>query len=217
MQQKITLSEALEKLEYCAGKKVSDFATPDNINKGSAGQILERSIGLNLSTDLIDFSDGELKSNKFLKGKPAETLAITQVGHTLPDIVESVSWENAILNRKINSFIFLPVHKDSSDPGEWIYGKATHFDSNKFPFEYDKVESDYLEIASQIRETIVQKRELHTINGSNKFLQIRTKDSKDPTTGKYHPIRWNGEFLSNKNYAFYFRPQFLSSILSQNT
>jgi DNA mismatch repair protein MutH len=216
MEKKITLNEALSKLERCAGKRVRDFATPDKINKGSAGQILEQAIGLNLSTDLMDFSDGELKTNKFLRGKPAETLAITQVGHTLPDIVNDSKWENCLVKMKINSFIFLPVHKDSNDPGEWVYGVAKHFDARKFPREYDQVESDYLEIAQKIRDTILNKKELHTINGTNKFLQIRTKDSKDPTTHRYHPIRWEGEVLSDKNYAFYFRPQFLNAILAQN-
>ena len=83
---KISLEEAIEKLHNLEGKRFSDIATPDLINKGSAGQIIEKAIGLDLSSDLLDFTDGELKSNKFLKGKPAETLAVTQVGHTLEEI-----------------------------------------------------------------------------------------------------------------------------------
>jgi DNA mismatch repair protein MutH len=213
MANKITLAEALEALHSYAGRRVRDFAPPSIINKGSAGQILEEAIGLRLSSDLLDFADGELKTNKFLNGRPAETVAITQVGHVIPEILSQTSWESTSLARKINSFILLPVHKDSADPGDWTYGKAVHFNSKDYPKQYLLVEKDYESVAAQIRNTILNNGELHTFNGPAEYLQIRSKDSKRPD-GSYNPIFVNGRKISNKNYAFYFRTNFLASVLN---
>jgi DNA mismatch repair protein MutH len=209
---KISLEEAIEKIHNLEGKRFSDIATPDLINKGSAGQIIEKAIGLDLSSDLLDFTDGELKSNKFLRGKPAETLAVTQVGHTLEEISKSVVWEESKILKKIGSFIFLPIHKDAPKPADWIVGKATHFNRTKYKSEYEKLAQDYLFICDQLRNILTNNGELHTLNGRHEYLQIRTKDSKD-ASGSYHPIKFKGRQISNKNYAFYLRKQFLVDIL----
>jgi len=214
MTKKVTLAEALELLRSYAGRKVGDFATPSLINKGSAGQILEEAIGLRLSSDLLDFSDGELKTNKFLKGKPAETVAITQLGHVIPEILNNTPWEKTSVARKIGSFILLPVHKDSSNPEDWTYGKAVHVNSKDFPIQYSKLGEDYKYVSEKIRSTVLAKGELHTFNGPYEYLQIRSKDSKRPD-GTYNPITVNGRQISNKNYAFYFRKDFLESILNR--
>jgi DNA mismatch repair protein MutH len=212
MNMKISIDEAILKLQQLEGKRFAELVTPDLINKGSAGQLIELALGLVLSSDLLDLSDGELKSNKFLKGKPAETMAITQVGHTLPEISEKTPWENSRVLKKISSFILVPVHKDRPDPADWVIGKATHFEKNKFPSQYEKLAADYLDIAEQLREILSNGGELHTLNGRNQYLQIRTKDSKD-AKGSYHPIKYGGRAISNKNYAFYFRKQFLADVL----
>jgi DNA mismatch repair protein MutH len=210
---KISLEEAISRLLELEGKKFSDIVTPDLINKGSAGQLIEKAIGLDLSSDLLDFTDGELKTNKFIKGKPAETMAITQVGHTLNEISNSTPWNDSKVLKKVTSFILVPVHKDHQAPKDWIVGKATHLDERNYPSLYEKLASDYLDIGDQLRQILSTNSELHTLNGRNKYLQIRTKDSKD-ANGSYHPISFEGRRISNKNYAFYFRKQFLNDVLS---
>lgn len=210
---KMYLEDALKLILALEGKKIGDIGQPDLINKGVVGQIVERKIGVNLSSDLLDFEDGELKSNKFLKGKPAETLAVTLVGHILPEIDADVTWPNSKVLKKISSFIFLPIHKDNPDPTEWLVGKAVHFSKNQFSKQYEQLAQDYDAIARQIKDVLRNNGELHTFNGPNEYLQIRTKDGKD-SLGNYHPVKYNGRFISNKNYAFYIRPGFLKSILS---
>ncbi len=209
---KLYLEDALRLILALEGKTMGAIGQPDLVNKGVVGQIVEKKIGVSLSSDLLDFEDGELKSNKFLNGKPAETLAVTQVGHLLPEIEGAIPWPNSMLLKKITSFIFLPIHKDEPEPKKWIIGKATHFSKGSFPHQYASLAEDYLAISLQIREVIIKKGELHTLNGPNKYLQIRTKDSKD-AAGKYHPIKYKGIILSSKNYAFYLRPHFLNDIL----
>jgi hypothetical protein len=75
--------------------------------------------------------------------------------------------------------------------------------------------NDYEEIGTEIRKILNGNGSLHTTNGKNNYLQIRTKDSKDKS-GAYHPVKFNGRALSNKNYAFYLRPHFLNAVLNQN-
>lgn len=211
---KMRLEDALKEILALEGKRVGEIGSPDLVNKGAVGQIVERKIGINLSSDLLDFEDGELKSNKFLRGKPAETLAVTQVGHILPEIAGEISWPNSKILKKISSFLFLPIHKDEPNPSNWLIGRAVHFSKESFPTQYKLLGEDYLYIAKQIKLVIENSGELHTINGPNQYLQIRTKDSKDKS-GNYHPIKYNGVMLSNKNYAFYIRPGFLNSVLSK--
>ena len=211
---KMYLEDALKKLVALEGELIGNIGSPDLVNKGIVGQIIEKAIGLDLSSDLLDFEDGELKSNKFLKGKPAETLAVTQVVHILPEIEAEIAWPNSKVLKKISSFIFLPVHKDSPDPHNWKIGRAVHFSKKIHQKQYLKLAEDYEMISSSIRQILENHGELHTINGSNEFLQLRTKDAKD-ASGNYHPVKYKGATLSNKNYAFYLRPKFLNSIINE--
>ena len=55
---KISIDEAIKKLHELEGKKFAQLVTPDLINKGSAGQLIELALGLVLSSDLLDLSDG---------------------------------------------------------------------------------------------------------------------------------------------------------------
>ncbi len=54
------LEDALKKILTLEGKRVGEIGSPDLVNKGAVGQIVERKIGVNLSSDLLDFEDGEL-------------------------------------------------------------------------------------------------------------------------------------------------------------
>ena len=212
---KLLLEDALKLILELEGKTLGSISTPDIINKGSVGQIVERAIGVDLSSHLLDFENGELKSNKFLGGAPAETLAVTQIGHVLNEIHAEISWAKSSVLKKITSFIFLPIHTDAFDPDYWIVGRAVHFSEKRYPVQYKKLGNDYEQIGIEIRKILTGSGSLHTTNGSHDYLQIRTKDSKDKN-GSYHPVKFHGRALSNKNYAFYLRPHFLNSVLGEN-
>jgi hypothetical protein len=55
-------------------------------------------------------------------------------------------------------------------------------------------------------------KELSTITGPNKLLQIRTKASKTKQ-GYYVPLCYNGKKLKDKNMAFYLCTQFGKTIV----
>lgn len=101
------LIEAQTRIEKIAHVPFKDYLSANEIenammkiNKGKTGQLLELTIGLNLSNTTLDFEDGELKTNKCSRsGKPLETMFITQIASIIDDLLSkqkylSKSWQN---------------------------------------------------------------------------------------------------------------------------
>ena len=186
--------------------------TDDQINKGGTGQNLLLRIGLTLTSDLLDTTDGEIKSTMFVNNKPKETVWVTQLQHLLEEIVNKTDWKESSLYEKLYRTIYVPVHKDSKDPLDWYYGEPVLIEHSGISDLSTGLKEDYEFIANQIRAIIKNKEKIHTISGPNSFLQIRTKASKSGTTGKYTPMIYKGHQLADKYYAFYLRKEFLHKI-----
>ena len=161
-------------------------------NKGVRGQLLELALGIPNSSKLTDLVDGELKS--FTKG---ESVAVTQLRHTLPEIFNNTPFNKSKLGIKISRTLYVAFDRNNK-----FLGTATHTETNKL------IEEDYNDICDFIRNS----KNLHTFTGRNKVLQIRTKDSKDKK-GNYHPIIWEGKEISNKGYAFYLTGRYAKGII----
>ena len=184
----LTLEETLKRLQ------TTDFeALPKpRKNKGVRGQLLELALGIPNSSKLTDLVDGELKS--FTKG---ESVAVTQLRHTLPEIFNNTPFNKSKLGIKISRTLYVAFDRNNN-----FLGTATHTETNKL------IEEDYNDICDFIRNT----KTLHTFTGRNGILQIRTKDSKD-RNGNYHPIKWEGQELSNKGFAFYLTGKYAKQIV----
>lgn len=205
--------KAYSEISKISGKTFKELGlTDDQINKGGTGQNLLLKIGLTLTSDLLDTTDGEIKSTMFVNGKPKETVWVTQLQHLLDEIVEQVEWERSSLFKKLYRTIYVPVHKDSKDPLDWYYGEPVLLEHSGISNLSSKLKQDYEFISNQIRTIIKNNEQIHTINGPNFFLQIRTKASKSGSTGQYTPMVYKGHQLSNKYYAFYLRKEFLHKI-----
>ena len=184
----LTLSETEKKLQ-----KTNFEALPKpRKNKGVRGQLLELALGIPNSSKLTDLVDGELKS--YTKG---ESVAVTQLRHTLPEIFNNTPFNKSKLGIKISRTLYVAFDRNNN-----FLGTATHTETNKL------IEEDYNDICDFIRNA----KNLHTFTGRNKVLQIRTKDSKDKK-GNYHPIIWKGKEISNKGYAFYLTGRYAKGII----
>ena len=161
-------------------------------NKGVRGQLLELALGIPNSSKLTDLVDGELKS--FTKG---ESIAVTQLRHTLTEVFNKTPFNQSKLGIKISRTLYVAFDRDNN-----FLGTATHTKTNPL------IEQDYNDICDFIRNT----KTLHTFTGRNGILQIRTKDSKD-RNGNYHPIKWEGKEISNKGYAFYLTGRYTKSLI----
>ena len=184
----LTLTETEKRLQ------TTDFeALPKpRKNKGVRGQLLELALGIPNSSKLTDLVDGELKS--YTKG---ESVAVTQLRHTLPEIFNNTPFNKSKLGIKISRTLYVAFDRNNN-----FLGTATHTKTNKL------IESDYYDICDYIRNA----KTLHTFTGNNGILQIRTKDSKD-RNGNYHPIIWEGRQISNKGFAFYLTGRYAKTIV----
>ena len=189
----LTLRETIQKLQ---NTNFADLPKPRK-NKGVRGQLLELALGIPNSSKLTDLVDGELKS--FTKG---ESIAVTQLRHTLPEIFNHTPFNQSKLGIKISRTLYVAFDRNNN-----FLGTATHTEKNKL-VTLLLMEEDYKEICEFVRNA----KTLHTFTGSNGILQIRTKDSKDKN-GNYHPIKWEGQQLSNKGFAFYLTGKYAKGII----
>ena len=184
----LTLTETQNRLQ-----KTNFEALPKpRKNKGVRGQLLELALGIPNSSKLTDLVDGELKS--FTKG---ESVAVTQLRHTLTEVFNKTPFNQSKLGIKISRTLYVAFDRNNN-----FLGTATHTETNKL------IEEDYNDICDFIRNT----KTLKTFTGRNGILQIRTKDSKD-RNGNYHPINWEGKEISNKGYAFYLTSKYAKNIV----
>jgi hypothetical protein len=191
-EKKLTVNEVFAKL------KVTDFSAFDKPgkNKGARGQLLETALGVPNSSDLKDLEDGELKS--FTVG---ESIAATQLKHCLSEIIEDkVSFEESKVGQKLKQTVYVGFTRDNDYVGTELLNEETH------PEHYSELKEDYEFICNSICTLFNAGKELNTITGPNKLLQIRTKASK--TNGRYVPLSFAGCTLKDKGMAFYLCGQF---------
>lgn len=214
------LIEAQTRIEKIAHVPFKDYLSANEIedammkiNKGKTGQLLELTIGLNLSNTTLDFEDGELKTNKCSRsGKPLETMFITQIASIIDDLLSKQKFQDTKLYEKFQRLLYVPISKDGT-PAEWMYLSPILVDLSlpKYATLAKQLEADYYNICDQLNKQLSESSNatLHTASGE--FIQIRTKDSKP-----YHPIFSSiyGRKISDKNRAFYFKKEFMKYITS---
>ena len=210
------LEEACNRFNRLAGIRFGDLFSPADmnmiiINKGKTGQLLELSLGMNLSSTNLDFDDGELKTNKCdAAGNPRETVFITQISSIIDELIQERPFEQTHLYEKISNILYVPVCKDG-DPKNWMFLPSIHIDlaSPRFSELRNIWRNDYYSICRQLKRHIETSTDgfIHTSNGQH--IQVRSKDSKP-----YHPIYSStyGRYVSDKNHAFYFQKQFVYDI-----
>ena len=193
----LTLNEVKENLTKVDFTKLPK---PKKTNKGKRGQLLELALGIANTSKLTDCVDGELKS--FTQG---ESIAVTQLKHILPQIFANIPIYRTKLGIKTQQTLFVGFDRDNNFIG------STTLTPESDPKHFEQLEEDFHDICDAILDAYYDKKELHTVTGRNGLLQIRTKDSK--YKGKYHPIIWKGQQLSNKGFAFYLTGKFGRELL----
>lgn len=224
----MTIDKAYNKLKKIEKIKFKYITTDEDIiNKGKAGQFLEKYLGISPGNNLNDFEDGELKTtkcqikyNNILNLEEElleednifsiETLAITQISSNNIDKYLKSDFENSYLFNKILNFLIVPIIKKIDNKnlpfGEWYIPMIKKINYISHSEIYKKLKEDYCFII----EKISSNKFLKTYNGPNDYLQIRSKDSKP-----YKPVYSDflKKDLSNKCYAFYFKKKFINEIL----
>ena len=182
----------LEEAELKLNSIDKDNAPIPGKNKGGRGLWVEDQLGMVQSSKLNDFDNGELKAFK-----EGQTIAVTMLQHCLSEIFDKkVSYSQSNVGKKLKNVLFVKFAKT----GEFVKSLVTNADNNRQLY-YD-LSVDYNYICDEIRRRFYSNRELNTITGPNKLLQIRTKANKNKL-GKYVPLEYNGKRLKDKAMAFY--------------
>lgn len=211
------LIEAKKKIDSLTNIPFKDYISQEHFNdiiknKGKTGQILELTIGLQLSNTTLDFEDGELKTNKCDRyGNPKETMFITQTASMIDEILYRKPFNSTKLYQKLQNILYVPISKDGN-PSKWMYLPCIQVDLSlpKYNTLSKQLEADYYTICDTMNEqlSVSSTATLHTVSGN--YIQVRTKDSKP-----YHPIyseKYSRE-ISDKNRAFYFKKEFMKYIV----
>ena len=216
---RMTTAEALPLLQAARGIPFRELFAghPADLytNKGNVGQMLERYIGLRLGNALVDFADGELKSNKTSPdGKPLETIAITQIKSVIDTLIAEprTPFADSNVRKKINHMLLVPVVKEPAKETEsWYVLDVVRVEIVPDSALYRQLEADYNTICEQLRAHVETSPDgfIHTSSGH--YLQVRSKDSIP-----YKPIESAayGRAVSDKNHAFYFRKRFMEDAVA---
>ncbi|MFX1353983.1 MAG: DNA mismatch repair protein MutH [Promethearchaeota archaeon] len=207
------VAEVLPRLDRIVGRPFGQLFEEYRLDgiivaKGKTGKLLEQVLGLSPGARLRDFEDGELKTNKArADGYPRETMFISQISSRVDDLFGRRPFRQSWLYRKIRRIVYIPVVKQGP-PEQWYF--LCYYDVRIEPGGalYGRIESDYHAICEQMIAHIEQgDGMLHTSSG--RFIQIRTKDAKP-----YNPIYSEryGRYVSNKNFAFYFKKDFMLEV-----
>ena len=192
------LREAKSKFDSLDKSLISNYGT----NKGERGQSLEQLLGKSLSSDILDFDDGELKAFK-----SRETIAVTQLKHVLDELINGVSFKQSKVFTKLSNCWLVRFTKEGKFDRDIIFNRYTS------PLIFDYLSEDWDYIGDCVRSAYNNGEQLRTFNGPrdkngvHKLLQIRTKASKNKE-GKYTPLVYNGQQLKNKYMAFYLTRKF---------
>lgn len=188
------------------------------INKGKSGQLLHLALGVPLNRKDFNFEDGELNSSKCdAYGNPQETVAIMQIKNIIDELLLIVPFEESQLYEKIKNILYVPVSK-VGNPQDWFFLPCIHIDFS-LPCYYELMEicrQDYYYICQQLRNQIETSPDSFIHTSSGNFIQVRSKDEN--RNGGYHSIYSNiyGRNISDKNYAFYFKKEFIHYIQNMN-
>jgi len=207
------LDEAIPLLRRFVFVPFGQILTPAELadlktDKGIVGKLLEKAVGLSATNVTLDFDDGELKTNKCrADGAPRETIFITQISGTIDSILDEQPFEQSILCLKTRHMLIVPVVKEGATR-DWRFLPFLHVDlrAAEFAEVAQQIRSDYYSIARQLRAHIEHGPDGHIHTSNGLYIQVRSKDGRP-----YHPIFSHryGRFVSTKNYAFYFRKEFM--------
>jgi hypothetical protein len=196
---KQTINEVMSKLS-----EISTLPQPTK-NKGFRGIELEKKLGINQSSDLLDCIDGDIKTRN-----RGQTMKITSVKHCLEQIIEDdLPYEESKLGKKMKNTLMINFNSDNNNI---TYEKhSIHNDP--------KLSEDYDDIKKEILKCYKNNLQLHTCSGRHNFLQIRSAASKRSKSAiekdglEYVPLKYKGVILYNKGMAFYIRTNYFKNVM----
>lgn len=199
-------TEAIIKIEELVGIDLRPLADKygvtvwkgDKINKGWAGHIIERHLGLSLNSSRApNFGSWELKVVPLKRNRKSELIVKETMAITMIDAVEVAAKEfeeSHVFNKLQKMVVVSRIFESKAETSSLLHAVAT-FDLDN-PFVFAQVKADY----DAIRQTILTKG-FHSLTGRmGLIMQPRTKGAGHGSTSR----------------AFYARKNFVAHIININ-
>ena len=198
---KPTFSNVIAKIEgFTKGELREYFASRTaGRGKGVRGWAFEELCGVDKTSDLNDLEDGELKTVAI-----GGHLNVTQLQHTLHDILIYKPFERTKLYKKLQKTIICYFDKSTGD-----FEEIRALDLRNHKELTEQLKEDYYALAEYIRCSVVKGRELSgKFKSPNGLLNL-------PTSG-YGTIKIMGRTISSKYYRSWgVRSTFLNRVLKE--
>ena len=137
---------------------------------------------------------------------------ISQISQRIDDLINQIPFKESWIFKKIRNMLYLPVVKINPDPRKWYFLPCYHINLNQQPELYRLLEEDFRNITNQINTNLEKNKDmLHTTSG--KYIQIRTKDAKPYNAIYSKKLK---RYVSDKNFAFYFKKEFMLKVQELN-
>ncbi len=170
-----------------------------DVNKGGAGQAVERLLGVASGGRGRDFSDGELKTFRCdVDGYPLESVGLLQFGARFDRLLDCEPFEKTALYHKLSRLLLVGICKDGPAT-DWQVTSAMRVVTSPESDWFSPIERSYRNILKRVLEELSQGHELSTITAE--CLQIRVHDSRP-----YRPVfseRLQRQ-VANKQLGYYF-------------
>ncbi len=161
---------------------------PLSSNKGGVGHFIELSIGLQLNSNCLDLTDGEIKAFPLKKNKtsdvlsPKETIAITMTDRE--KLKEEFFCDSRLL-KKISRVIFVPYFRKGTkvlifDPIFIEHKVSSVKNINPNNELFNKIKKDY----DLIQKMLNDNNRIESKYGE--LIQSRTKGAKNSTSRAYY-------------------------------
>lgn len=203
----LTRDEALKQLQTLIGQDLRQLATQYNItvfktnggfNKGWAGHVIERYLGLPLnSAQKPDFGDWELKVVPLVKrqnGKivPKETMAITMISPA--DVISKPFKDSHLYNKLFRMLVcgrlFINRQESSTTLERCeVFNFSDHEDKEML----QQIEQDYEEVRNVLSQNSNAREGLQKLTGKmGVYVQPRTKGTGHGSISRAFYMRTNG-------------------------
>ncbi len=192
-------------------KEIPECKALNISDKGVVGKALERIIGLNNSSNRLDFDDGELKTNmaKYINGYPRETIFVMNISNNIDKMLKMEPFLKSDLYKKIRNVLYVPVYR-YGQIGNWFFLPPLHvnLEDENHAKTLKIIKNDYKSIVEILRYRVNEKTDLYS-HISGQYIQIRPHDSKPYNRIYSYEAK---RYISNKNHGFYLKKEFMELI-----
>lgn len=170
-------------------------------DKGKAGKLLESAIlYINPKSAHLDFTDGELKTNKWLNNHPNQTMSICMLKEVFDELITADDLTITYPMKKIENWIYVPIDK-TKEKHDWYFKCPIHISRNdpKWIGWYKELDTNFKDAITELKNSCDNGEKVHTI--TKNYIQIRTK-GEGHGKGKMFSAYYN-RYVSDVSYAIY--------------